>query len=204
MAKTPMTQARRAGILEWMYKQYDEKHLPALQKAAEKAIAAANKALRAKYPESDMVILRKYHCARQDVCLKFMDNETTQVFGIDFAIRRSSSVFPLPNLDLKSIADIPSGRGCNSNEVFAISPTGRNAIEAFGKTLNEFAETRKNKFSDYGALTLGCKTVDELNEVIPLPEDIKQRYMSGAHLIALSEDKIAELKKEFSPKKKAA
>lgn len=206
MAKTNMTHERRAGILEWMYAQYDAKHLPALQKVASKAMAAASKAIRTKYPEADMAVLRKYGATRKDSCIQFMNTDTQQVFGVDFQLRNVRSYIgkSMPELDISGLADIPSNGGCRSNQVYPISSAGQKAIEDFSKAVDKFNAERTAKFTDYGAFTLACKTVDEFDEAIPLPDDLRTRYMAGGALIHLSEEKIAELKKEFSPKKRAA
>lgn len=205
MTKTTMTHERRKGILEWMFAQYDAKHLPALQKAANKAMAAATLAIRKKYPERDMAVMRKYNATHKDNCLKFMNTDTQQVFGVDFDVsrRQNYTEVEIGDLNLEMLADLPGSRGCTNGDVFPVSANQQEAIESFVRAADQFRAARAAKFSEYGAFTLACKTVNEFNETIPLPEDMATRFMSGGALIHLSEEKIAELKKEFAPKKAA-
>ena len=64
-----------------MMKQYGEKHMGLLDKPKAKAVKAMNAAIRKKYPEDDMAVLRKYNTTRRDSCLRFVDAESNRFFG---------------------------------------------------------------------------------------------------------------------------
>jgi hypothetical protein len=132
MAKIRLSNEKRGGLLAWMMKQYDEKHANILEKPQAKAIKAMNTAIRKKYPETDRAVLRKYSVTRQDRRLRFMDTESNQVFGFDWGYGNIPA----------DLADLPAGSGCHSDDVFPISPAGREAIEAFGKARENARETK--------------------------------------------------------------
>lgn len=201
MAKTTMTKERRAAILEWMYNQYDEKHLPALQKVADKAMTAASKAIRTKYPENDMAVLRKYKCTRADPCVKLVNIDTQYVFGVDFRLRfifNGYTDVSIRDLDMAALAEVPDRGGCSTGQVYPISTTGMKAIDEFTKAAEKFRDARRAKFVEYGAFTLGCKSVEDFHAVIKLPKALADRLMVGGALIHLSEEKIDSLRKEFA------
>jgi hypothetical protein len=198
MAKTLMREATRESILEWMMKEYDAKHDGVLKKPYEKAAAAANKAIRAKYPEADMVVLRKYNLAGRDGCLRFVNQDTGQVFGVEFYPNYGESALGVTK---EFLADMPKGRGCGSSEVFSVNATQQAALQQFIAEKDSVKEARKQKVSDYKSFLAACKTVDEFNDAVPLPEDLRNRYMSGGALIAISPEKIAEISKDFKRKR---
>lgn len=197
MAKTPMRESMREGILDWMMKQYDEHNKNKIDKVRDRAVAAVNKTLRVKFPESDMIILRKYSLGTIDGCLKFVNSETGQVFGVQFDYQYDGGHNRVWEA---AIADIPHRSGCRSGDVFSVTPTAQQAIEAFTKAKEDAKAERDAKFRDYKSFLAACKTVDEFNEAVPLPEALRNRYMSGGALIAISPEKVAEISKDFKRK----
>ena len=200
MAKTVMRESMREGILNWMTKQYDDNNKTNINKVRDKAVAVINKALRVKFPESDMVILRKYSLTHIDGCLKFVNSETGQVFGVQFDYDYDKASNRIWEAD---IADIPHRQGCRSGDVFSVAPTAQQTIEAFIKAKEDMKHARLEKLKAYKSFLAACKTVDEFNETVPLPEDLKMRYMVGGALIAINPEPVAEIKKDFKPKKAA-
>jgi hypothetical protein len=69
-------------------------------------LGKVNAILRAKYPEADMPVLRKYKLNRVDTCLRFTILGTDRVFGIRLQP---------PGKVKGDIADIPCTGGCYSN-----------------------------------------------------------------------------------------
>jgi hypothetical protein len=146
-----------------------------------------NVAIRKKYPEDDMAILRKYDATRKDRCLRFVDSESNQFFGFDWEYEAEP----------KELADVPTKRGCRSDDVFPVSPTGREAIEALAIARDDAKQARFLKERDYRSFLESSRFVEDVHEVVPLPEDMQRRYMSGSPLIAVNEDVIASIKKDF-------
>jgi hypothetical protein len=147
-----------------------------------------NTAIRKKYPETDMAVLRKYGVTRQDRCLRFMDTESNQVFGFDWGYGSIPA----------DLADLPTGNGCRSDDVFPITPASREAIELFNKTREDARETRRQKEQDYYSFLCACRFVEDVHEVVPLPEDMQRRYMSGSPLVAVNDELLAGIKREFA------
>lgn len=198
MAKTPMRESMREGILDWMMKQYDEKNKTRLDKVRDKAVAVVNKALRVRYPESDILVLRKYNLTTVDGCIKFVNSDTGQVSGVEFGYFYDAEH---KRVWEAQIADIPARMGCRSGDIFSVSPAAQATIEAFTKAKEDAKADRDAKQRDYKSFLAACKTVDEFNDSVPLPDDLKQRYMSGGALIAISPEKIAEISKDFKRKR---
>jgi hypothetical protein len=90
------------------------------------------------------------------------------------------------------------GRGCRSYDVFPISPSGHEAIETFEKASEEARETRMQKEQDYRSFLHACRFVEDVHEIVPLPENMQRRYMSGSPLVAVSEELVTSIKKEFA------
>src|SRR4051794_6093136 len=55
-----------------------------LRSLFDQAVTATNKVLRKRFPEEDMMVLRRYSLARQDFCLRFQ-YENGIVDGFDFS-----------------------------------------------------------------------------------------------------------------------
>ena len=188
MTKTRLSNEKRDGLLAWMMKQYDEKHADQLDKPKAKAVKVMNGAIRKKYPEADMAVLRKYNTTRQDYCLRFVDTETNQFFGFDWGYGNTP----------EELSDVPAGSGCRSDDVFPISPVGHEAIEAFATARQEARAARMQKEQDYRSFLYAVRFVEDVHEVVPLPEDMQRRYMSGSPLVAVNEELIASIKEEFA------
>jgi hypothetical protein len=192
MVKTRMKENVRLSIFDWMQSEYDNKHKDDLKEPLKKAINEANKAIRVKYPETDMEVLRKYKCTRLDKCLKFLEKETQRFFGIDFFHYHDNDAAKAAGL-----ADLPNAGGCNSNEVFPVNAKSAEIMEKFIALKNAAHEKRKEKLQHYRSFLAACNTVDEFNDVVPLPDDLKQRYLSGGALIAINPDTISSIKNDF-------
>lgn len=193
MAKTRLSNEKRIGLLNYMMTVWKEKNRAALQQTTIKAVAATNVAIRKKYPENDMKVLEKYNCTRKDGCLRFTILGTGQVFGVEF--------FPRYNVieDIASeLAPVPTGRGCSNNDVFVISETGKKAIESFTAAKEKYNDDKAKKRAEYRAFLDVCKYVEEVDEVVPLTEELKKRYMSGAPLVAANPELVEQIRQEFS------
>jgi len=188
MAKTRLSNEKREDLLTWMMKQYDEKHATRLDKPKAKAVKAMNAAIRKKYPEADMVVLRKYDVTRKDRCLRFVDAETNQFFGFDWGYQHEP----------EDLADVPAGRGCRSDDVFTVTPAGREAIEAMQSAREAAQSERRQKERDYRSFLEASRFVEDVHEVVPLPEDMQRRFMSGSPLVPVNEELVASIKSEFA------
>jgi hypothetical protein len=144
----------------------------------------ANQAIRAKYPEADMAVLRKYEVVRTDHCLRFQ--------------------FPGGRVDGRSfpydapLADLPQHRGCYSEEVFAVSAECEQVFDAYAaesQANNRLRDAKNRQFLDF---VTASRSVEDVLEVIDLPADIRERlgHRSTA-LIAVSADSVSTLRETF-------
>jgi hypothetical protein len=150
-------------------------------------IAGANLAILAKYPEADMAILRKYDSTRHDRCLRFQF-PSGRVDGFNF-----------PYADEECLADLPYGRGCNNRDVFVVD-------EAFEKAFDGYAVAKKandaafnKKYADYNALIQTVKSVEDVLEVMPLPDALLERLsVQRQSLVAISPEVLDRIKADFA------
>ena len=107
----------------------------------------ANTAIRAKYPEDEMVILRKYELTREDRCLRFQF-PSERVDGFSFHYE-------------SSIADMPSKRGCYSGEVFPVSAAFENAFDEHAKLKKENDKIEAETVQSFRSFLAACVYLDE-------------------------------------------
>lgn len=153
-------------------------------------LEGANAAIRAKYPENDMVILRKYKLANTDRCIKFQF-PSGRLDGFTF----SGDDLPV---------DLPYKAGCHysSNDVFPVSEKVETAYDVRAKLHAENDKMQQVKLNEFNSFLSACQYVDEVLDVIPLPEDIQKRLgYSSTALVAVSPETVRSLKATF---KKAA
>ena len=189
--KVKLTNARRDVIRE-----FGLKHIAAgidrtkEQKQLAVMIDGANVAIRAKYPEADMIALRKYKLERTDRCLKFQ-LPSGRVDGFNFA-------------NDAALKDMPYSRGCGygSNEVFPVTATFEKAFDEYAKLKTDSDKRQREKEQEFLNFLGACQYVEEVLEVIPLPEDIRKRVgHESTGLVAVTPETVKSLKATF---KKAA
>lgn len=189
--KVKLTNARRDVIRDFGVKHIsttidrtkEQKHLAAM-------VEGANAAIRAKYPEADMVILRKYNLARKDHCLKF-HFPSGRVDGFSF---QSDA----------GIVDLPYKAGCHysSNDVFPVSAAFEKAFDEYARLKKESDKRQQERTQEFLNFLGACQNLDEVLDVIPLPADIRERLGYEANsLVAVTPDTVKSLKATF---KKAA
>ena len=189
--KIPLSNTRRDLIRE-----FGGNHIKAgidrskEQKQLAIMIKEANTAIRKKYPESDMAVLRKYKLERIDRCLKFQ-LPSGRVDGYNF-------------LSDAEIADMPYRAGCHysSNDVFPVAEAFEKAFDLHAKHKLEADKLQQEKYAQFTSFLNACKTVDDVLEVIPLPEDIRKRLgADSTALVAVTAETVKSLRATF---KKAA
>lgn len=189
--KTRLTKERRQLIED-----FGLKHIAASidrtkqQKQLAIMVAEANAAIRAKYPESDMAVLRKYNLQRIDRCLKFSfpsGRVDGYYFGSDDAV-----------------ADMPYKAGCHysTNDVFPVSVAFEKAFDEHARLKSELDKLHDQKRSEFWGFLNACQSVEDVLEVIPLPDDLRKRLgHSSTALVAVTPESVKSLKATF---KKAA
>jgi hypothetical protein len=183
--RTQLNKARRAIIEEYGFKHIES----SIDRTRENDLLQqltryANEAIRAKYPEAEMAVLRKYDVVRTDHCLRFQF-ASGRVDGRSFP-----SDAPL--------ADMPQHRGCYSGEVLAVSAECEQVFDAYAAEFQAnygLKNDRKRQFLDF---VTASRTVEDVLEVIDLPADIRERlgHRSTA-LIAVSAESVFALRETF-------
>ena len=161
----------------------EKKHLAVM-------IEGANSVIRDKYPEADMAILRKYKLERIDRCVKFQ-LPSGRVDGFTF-------------MSDAAIADIPYCRSCvyGNSDVFPVTPAFEKAFDEYAKLKTESDKRQQEKQQEFLSFLGACQFLDEVLDVIPLPEDIRKRLgHSSNSLVAVTPETVKSLKTMF---KKAA
>lgn len=185
--KVKLTNAHRDVIRE-----YGVKHISAnIDRTKEKKhlgvmAEAANAAIRAKYPEADMVVLRRYKLEQTDRCLKFQ-LPSGRVDGFNFPSDAA-------------IADIPYCRSCHygNSDVFVVSPAFEKSFDEYAKLKTESDKRQHEKMQEFMSFLGACQCVEEVLEVIELPEDIRKRVgHESTGLVAVTPETVKSLKATF-------
>jgi hypothetical protein len=183
--KTQLNKVRREIIEE-----YGRKHIASsIDRTREDSLLGqlinyANDVIRAKYPESDMAVLRKYEAVRTDRCLRF------QFRGG----RVDGRSFPSD----AAIADMPKYSGCYSGEVFPVSAECERVFDAYEAEYRDNSRLRSDKEAQFTNFLTACRTVEDVLDVIDLPADIRERlgHRSTA-LVAVSPEAVTALRQSF-------
>lgn len=184
--KIKLNKSHRAVIEEW-----GAKHIASTIDRAKEAkllvviLDGTNAAVRAKYPEKDMAVLRKYNVTRTDYCLR-LQFPSGRVDGFNFSKE-------------DAVADLPCKAGCYSNnDVFAVSEAVEKAFDGHAKEKAENDKKKNEKLGQFYAFVNACQTVEEVLDVIPLPDDVRKRLgHASTALVAASPESIKSLKATF-------
>jgi hypothetical protein len=153
-------------------------------------VGRVNKILRAKYPEVDMPVLRKYHFVTVDRCLKFTILGSERVIGV--------RLYP-PGQVKGEIADIPCRSGCYNNEIFPcdkdfeiLADKWTNQVEARGLLIEK-------KRGEYQAFLHACRYLEDVEAVLPISEELRKALGAQSRsLSVISPDVISRIKSDFA------
>lgn len=160
-----------------------------LFKIREKVVTALNVAIRKKFPENEMIVLRKYKLTRTDYCMKLVDSVTNAVFGINLEI--------VSEKEATKLADTPTGQGHNSQDVYPMDPKGHALIDEYLSLKEASREERSNKSRDYRSFLSACRYVEDAHEVVPFPKEMQTLLFSGGAIILINKEIIAAIRSEF-------
>lgn len=192
MPKIRLTNAHR----DTLRKYGQEKIATLIDRKKEQALYAklldgANKTIRTKYPEVDMVVIRKHGLATIDYCLKFQF-PSGRVDGFRF------------DGDSK-VNDIPYNRACAyQGRVYPVDAAFEISYDDYGLLKKANDDEQSKRLASFYALVDAAKTLEDVLEVIDLPADVQERLGKKSQaLVALSPDTLKSLKKDFAIKKAA-
>ncbi len=96
--------------------------------------------------------------------------------------------------------------GCNNNTVFEGTKELKKVIDKFDLAVEEFTKFSKQKMSDYSSFVDTCKNLEDIEAVIPLPEELRTRITGKTSaLVCINPDIIKSIASDFKvaiPKKK--
>lgn len=152
-------------------------------------LEATNKAIRKKYPEEHMAILRLYKLVRIDRCVKFQF-PSGRVDGFAFFYE-----------DESKLADLPSRHGCLDSVVYPMSEGFETTYDKYAKVKHANDGEYEKKIVSFKTLVYAAKTLDDILEAIDLPDELQKRLgKQCTALVALSPDSLNSLKRDFALK----
>jgi len=185
MAKTRLNASHREVLTDYCCKLIEKAVAnPKIEKLLSEVIDGINKVVRKKYPESEMIILRKYNLTRVDGCVKFQFvSGRVGGFSGDYEQR-------------KRFADVPNNGGCRSGDgAYPVDGKFEMKLDEYNKLKSEQDTLREQKSRNYQALISSSRYLEDIDEILQLPEDIKKRLnLQSQSLVAISPDVIKQIK----------
>jgi hypothetical protein len=155
----------------------------ALDAAYDAAAQVVHDALVAKYPQKDMLVLKRYDTAKADQCVYV----TRAMYDYDrFNFRDGDTRIPLRPVD-----------NCNRNAPFSLEGEQAKVYEAFKDAEKAHKKTLDQRMADYKALIYGARNFNEVVSVWPAAEVLRESIVgTGTALRVLSEDVVARIQRD--------
>jgi hypothetical protein len=191
--KTPKTRLNRSykdTLLQYMVKEFEARiDDTALNATRDALLTRVNEALRAKYPEADMAVLRKYKVADVDRCIRFTVLETGRVFSVRFTLQQADG----------RLADVPKFGGCYSGDIFPCDKDFEALADSWEKQLADRDELSKKKYAEYRGFIEACRYLEDVEAVVPLSEEIRKVIGANSRsLTVISPDILSRIKSDFA------
>lgn len=184
MAKKILNKAHREALLNLANKLVHETQDKAALDAAYDACAdMVSKLVQAKFPPADMEVLKRYEQAYPDACVYI----SAGWGGYErFNFRDGDERIPMR----------PGDRyGCNSRNPYLLTDEQTAIYDAFKLADKEHGIAIKTRYADYRALIESARTFEELVEVWPAAEQLRERICGQSRAIAvMSEEVVARIK----------
>lgn len=197
MAKTRMNSGHRGVLKEFAESKIDEVVDRKIEsKLYNKLVSTTNVAIRKKYPEKDMEILRKYQLTKVDNCLRFLF-PSGRVDGFTFNGHNS---WGGADEGPSEIVDMPYTRGCfRTDDVFPMNEAFEEILGEHSKIKEENDKLKNQKRRDCNSLIDYAKYIEDVLEVIKVPKNIEEKLLAkSTALVALSPDVIERIQADFS------
>jgi hypothetical protein len=166
--KTQLTKTMRDTFHRFMVDEFRKRlDRTDIDKTLTGLVEKTNTILRAKYPEGDMPVLRKYEMTRVDSCLKFTILDTQRVFDVSF------NPYNLCLGDAP-LVDIPCLRGCYNHEIYPCDKGFEELADKWEKQIEERRKIIYEKEQEYNGFLAACRHLEEVEAVVPLTEKIRE------------------------------
>lgn len=201
MRKTKLAEYKRDIILKWMLSN-NQGPVKALETTAKDAGKAALELIvthlaETYYPATDMEVLKKYHCTRLDECVRFSGDGTGYgVYAIEIPWNWKRDTEHNPDGLQFVYPEVPSGSGC---KIYQGTDAIKAAVDAFNAAKVAYFDYNDKKKSEYRGFLSACKYVEDIEEVIVLPDELRtQMYGEQRALAVVNPEIIANIRNDFN------
>lgn len=190
MPKTRLTIYKKDVIFGYMCLKLNNcNEAKKVDKAFKKCIAEVNKFISKEYPEKDMEVLKKYNLIMIDHCMKF---SIPDGFNNVFA-------FNVPHELQKDCGIKEVAYRSTCRKVYTGTKHLKDIIEAYENAIGELQNHKNKKKSEYRSFLNLCKYVEDVEEAVALPLDIRTDvYGENTALVAMNPEKLESIKSEFN------
>jgi hypothetical protein len=191
--KTRLTKDMRETLHRYMAEEFRKRlDRSEIDRTLAALVERTNAILRAKYPEADMPVLRKYEMVRVDYCLRFTAPDTGRVFGVDYS---HPTILPTE----AKLADIPCRSGCYNRDVYPCDAEFEALADTWEKQIDARRTVIGNKEREYRGFVLACRYLEEVEAVVPLTEEIRKEIgAQGRCLTVINPDVLSRIKSDFA------
>jgi len=191
--KTRLTKTMRDTVHRFMAAEFRRRlDSTDIDKTLKVLVERTNAILRAKYPEDDMPVLRKYEMVHVDSCLRFSVPDTGRVLGVDF-----SHPDTLPTK--ANLADIPCRAGCYNRDVYPCDTAFEALADKWEKAINSRRKVIDDKEREYYSFLLACRYLEDVEAVVPLTEETRKELgAQGRALAVINPDILQRIKSDFA------
>jgi hypothetical protein len=177
-------------LLDYMVTQFDSRiDDTELNATLDDILSRTNAILRAKYPEDDMVVLRKYKVTRLDHCIRFTVLDTQRIFSVCLTLRQAEG----------RLADIPFLSGCYKTDIFPCDKEFEALSDKWERLTDSRTDLVLGKRIEYRSFLETCRYLEEVEAVVPLTEDIRKTIgAQGRSLTVINPDVLKRIKSDFA------
>ena len=191
MPKTRLTNAKREQILKDVMKRLDlgdvqSTALTAFQLAHKTVSAAVERAC----PSKDLKVLSKYQCTR---------SSTSPILRTEKGMRRDTSFNDSETNSLQGDSKhVPAFKGPDKWKFFEyeiiVTDEEMDTWEEWKLAKSAWTKARSTARADFKAVLYGAKTVEDLEEVLPLDKAYFANYKKPNQALTVSGDVVARVK----------
>jgi len=157
-----------------------------IKEKLDELVKHVNAVLRAKYPEADVVVFRRYDQARRDYCIKFQSANGPRIFTA------------MLNEAGEDVADIPKLRGCYSGNTFQATEEIEKVSDQLDKLVEARQELLRQKDREYNGFLLACRYLEEVEAVVPLTDEFRKELGAQTKALAvINPDIISRIAADF-------
>lgn len=188
MPKKRLNKKSRHLIYHYMYSQAQLSINKENQLTEKKstAVAAINEWINSEYPLSDMKVLKKYNLTTFDTCMRFCNDGN------------SSEVYSL-YCNEECLLPVPQYSGC---KIRAGTESLKTTILLYKEAEDKSEKELHAKASDYYSFVNTCTYVEDVEQVVPLTEEIRLKiYGQNTAIALINPEIISKIKADFAPAK---